>query len=159
MCPPLYEKMFVPPPWVKMFIPPPLWEMFVLGGQTKVCPTDTLTFRHIALYMAGFSFMWHEAKMKQNNFFQTPLKIIQNFYYIFLFIFMWKLRKNQVSVLRSNLGGTMYHTPNIGVFFLEIYSRIKNYSDCNITIFTSTSLFLLWLGEITNMGYRIGDIT
>ena len=33
----------------------------------------------------------------------------------------------------------------------SFYSEIQNDSDCNIAIFTSTSIFLLWLGEITHM--------
>ena len=34
---------------------------------------------------------------------------------------------------------------------IKFYSRIKNYSACNIAIFTSTSIFLLWLGEFTHI--------
>ena len=44
--------------------------------------------------------------------------------------------------------------PDFGTISNIFYSRIKNDSDCNIGIFTSTSIFLLWLGGITHMTIR-----
>ena len=40
-------------------------------------------------------------------------------------------------------------------FSWSFYSRIKNDSTYNIAIFTSTSIFLLWLGEITHIHIHI----
>ena len=36
-------------------------------------------------------------------------------------------------------------------FQKSFYFRIKNDNDCNMAIFTSTSIFLLWLGGITHI--------
>ena len=44
-------------------------------------------------------------------------------------------------------------TPKLNAqkFSYSFYSRIKNNSHCNIAIFSSTSIFLLWLSEITHI--------
>ena len=54
--------------------------------------------------------------------------------------------------LLSNLEFECLHA-QIGCrrIFIKFFSRIKDDSDCKIANFTSTSIFLLWLGEITHM--------
>ena len=65
---------------------------------------------------------------------------------------LFEVVSNQILILRANRNLSAYTPKNYAwKFSKSCINRVKNDSDYIIAIFTNTSIFLLWLGEITHM--------